>query len=423
MELINSKEDKSLSAESAKLENLTQQLETLCQQFASGEVILTSPAKEGKLHICNGQLLYATSDFHRVRRWHRALKKNSPNWKPQPNSVSFDNEKPWEYQLLYQGVANEQLTLTQAKTIIGYVTLEILFSLLNCTDTISKAQPTPEATSEVSLGLGLSYSEFEPVLSKGSQLRSQWEAAGLGSMNPTEAPILRKPVHSETLSGWDKYLNGKFTLWDISLRLGKSVTSVTRALLPLIKKGLVQLRTVPDLPAPTFNLRTASWVSTPGESELESIKPNQQKPLIACIDDSPVVFQVMKNILEPAGYQVIGLQDPVQALAQVAKYKPDLIFLDLVMPDANGYTICQFLRKAPVFQNTPVIILTSRDNVIDRSRTKLIGASGFLGKPPDPNETLKIVRRYLSKSPDTTTEGNKHGLEMSNNFELGVGEY
>jgi chemotaxis family two-component system response regulator PixG len=64
-------------------------------------------------------------------------------------------------------------------------------------------------------------------------------------MNPTEAPILRKPVHSETLSGWDKYLNGKFTLWDISLRLGKSVTSVTRALLPLIKKGLVQLRTVP----------------------------------------------------------------------------------------------------------------------------------------------------------------------------------
>jgi chemotaxis family two-component system response regulator PixG len=76
-----------------------------------------------------------------------------------------------------------------------------------------------------------------------------------------------------------------------------------------------------------------------------------------------------------------------------------------------------------VFQNTPVIILTSRDNVIDRSRTKLIGASGFLGKPPDPNETLKIVRRYLSKSPDTTTEGNKHGLEMSNNFELGVGEY
>jgi len=412
-----------LSAESAKLESLTQQLDTLSQQLATGDVVLSNPAKEGKLHFCNGQLLYATSDFHRVRRWHRALKKNSPNWKPQPNSVSFDSEKPWEYQLLYQGVANEQLTLTQAKTIIGYVTLEILFSLLNCTDTFSKAQPSPEASSEVSLGLGLSYSELEPVVSKGSQLRSQWEAAGLGSMNPTEAPLLRKPVHSQTLSGWDKYLNGKFTLWDISLRLGKSVTSVTRALLPLIKKGLVQLRTVPDLPAPTFNLRTASWESTPGESEITSIEPDQQKPLIVCIDDSPVVFQVMKNILEPAGYQVVGLQDPVQAIAQVARYKPDLIFLDLVMPDANGYTICQFLRKASAFKNTPVIILTSRDNVIDRSRTKLIGASGFLGKPPDPEETLKVVRRYLSQSSNPTAEGNNYGLEIRNNFELGVGEF
>ena len=412
-----------MSAESAKQESLTQQVETLCQQCATGDIILSNPAKEGKLHLCNGQLLYATSDFHRVRRWHRALKKNSPNWKPQPNSVSFDSEKPWEYQLLYQGVANEQLTLTQAKTIIGYVTLEILFSLLNCTDTFSKAQPNPEASSQVSSGLGLSHGELEPVLSKGSQLRSQWEAAGLGSMNPTEAPILRKPVHSQTLSGWDKYLNGKFTLWDISLRLGKSVTSVTRALLPLIKKGLVQLRTVPDLPAPTFNLRTGNWESTPGESEIASAEPDQQKPLIVCIDDSPVVFQVMKNILEPAGYQVVGLTDPVQAIAQVARYKPDLIFLDLVMPDANGYTICQFLRKAAAFKNTPVIILTSRDNVIDRSRTKLIGASGFLGKPPDPEETLKVVHRYLSQSSDQPAEGNNYGLEIRNNFELGVGEF
>ena len=412
-----------MSAESAKLESLTQQLKTLCEQFATGEVILSNPAKEGKLHICNGQLLYATSNFHRVRRWHRALKKNSPNWKPQPNSVSFDSEKPWEYQLLYQGVANEQLTLTQAKTIIGGVALEIFFSLINSTDITCKTQADGGGSGEVSLGLGLSFVELEVVLKKAAQLRSQWDAAGLTPMNPTEAPMLKKPVHSETLSGWDKYLNGKYTLWDISQGLGKSVTSVTRALLPLIKKGLVQLRTVPDLPAPVFNLRTASWESAPGESGLsQQAEPDQQKPLIVCIDDSPVVFQVMKNILEPAGYPVLGLQDPVQAIGQVARYKPDLIFLDLVMPEANGYTICQFLRKAPVFKNTPVIILTSRDNVVDRSRTKLVGASGFLGKPPDPDETLKMVRRFLSKSSDSARDDKNYGLEIGNNFELGVGK-
>ncbi|WP_413160577.1 hypothetical protein ACL6C3_18880 [Capilliphycus salinus ALCB114379] len=56
------------------------------------------------------------------------------------------------------------------------------------------------------------------------------------------------------------------------------------------------------------------------------------------------------------------------------------------------------MRNAPLFENTPVIILTSRDNVIDRSRAKLVGASDFLTKPPKPQETLELVRKYLSRS-------------------------
>ncbi len=412
-----------MSAELIELENLTHQIDTLSQQQAVGDVVLSNAAKEGRLHLWGGQLIYTSSDFHRVRRWQRALRKNCPNWKPQPSSVSFDDDRPWEYQLLSQGVAHEQLTVTQAKSILGYVTLEVLFSLLQGTQVSVKMKPNAPTSSEVGVSLSLSCRELEPVLTKAAQLRSQWEAAGLGDMSPTDAPVLRKPVHSQALSGWDKYLNGKFTLWDIALRLGKSVTSVTRALLPLMKKGLVQLRTLPDLPAPTFNLRTASWDTETLEFMEESTPAAaQQQGLIACIDDSPVVAQVLKNILEPAGYKVIGMIDPVQALAQLARYKPDLIFLDLVMPDANGYTVCQFLRKAPIFQNTPVIILTSRDNVIDRSRTKLIGASGFIGKPPQPEETLQMVQKFLSK-PTNNLEPNKtYEKGIQNHLELEVNE-
>ncbi|MGL5081114.1 MAG: response regulator [Microcoleaceae cyanobacterium] len=397
------------------IRELTQELETLCQRRTTGTLVLNTASQEGKLHLVEGQLLYVTSDFHRVRRWYRATKKSCPNWRPQSGLLSLDSETPWEYQLLDLGITDEQLTIAQAKAVMGQVALEVLFSIAEQTTTTYRFESYTEPALDVYPGLTLSQDDWQPLLTKVAHLQSQWQTAGLGGVNPILAPILRKQVEAKSLSTWDKYLNGKFTLWDIAARLGKSVTSVARALLPLVNKGLVQLRTVPDLPDPGFQLAPTGpdgnsggavtfASSTPEEGleglELEFASPSgpANQPLIACIDDSPVVAQTLKNILEPAGYRVLGIQDPVQALAQIAKHKPDLIFLDLVMPHANGYTVCQFLRNAPLFRNTPVIILTSRDNVVDRSRTMLAGASGFLGKPPKPKETLRMVSKYLSAS-------------------------
>ncbi|WP_281062915.1 response regulator [Limnoraphis robusta] len=123
----------------------------------------------------------------------------------------------------------------------------------------------------------------------------------------------------------------------------------------------------------------------------------RKQPLIACIDDSPVAAQSLKQILEPMGCQILSIQNPVKGLAQIAEHKPDLIFLDLVMPNANGYIVCKFLRNAPIFQNTPVVILTSRDTVVDRNYAKLAGASDFLSKPPNPRDTLQVVRKHLAE--------------------------
>ncbi len=432
-------EDRMLTTESTRIESMVQKLNTLCQKMVTGDLIFDTHAKEGRLHFCQSQLLYATSDFHRVRRWHRAIKKNCPNWNPQPTALTPKPDQPWEYQLLQQGLAQEKLTLAQAKTVIDYVTLEVLFSLFDSVsftaESLLRVSPSQGFTAEDEVPLGLTYAEVEPVLTRVSQLHFQWETAGLNSFNPSLAPVLKQSVNSKTLSGWDKYLNGKFTLWDISLRLGKSITAVTRALLPFIKKGVVQLRMVPDLPDPLLQYSPASEASEASEASKASkaskspvkipasFKPQPlpddfKRPLIACIDDSPVVAETLKKILTPSGYEVFGIQDPVQALAQIAKQRPDLIFLDLVMPNANGYTVCQFLRNAPVFQNTPVIILTSRDNVVDRSRTKLVGASGFLGKPPNPDETVKMVQKYLPSPilPFSESPSSREQLNFKNGY-------
>ena len=119
------------------------------------------------------------------------------------------------------------------------------------------------------------------------------------------------------------------------------------------------------------------------------------QPLVACIDDSPTVGKFVEKVLSPFGYRVLKIQDPLRATTLLAKHKPALIFLDLVMPNADGYSLCTFLRQSPAFRDTPIIIFTSRNGIIDRTRAKLAKASDFLSKPPQPEKVLQMVEKHL----------------------------
>ncbi|NEQ50040.1 MAG: response regulator, partial [Leptolyngbya sp. SIO3F4] len=97
------------------------------------------------------------------------------------------------------------------------------------------------------------------------------------------------------------------------------------------------------------------------------------------------------------GYQTHCIQDSLRAIAVLLSKKPALIFLDLVMPDTNGYELCSQLRRISCFKETPVVILTGNDGMIDRVRARMVGASAFLSKPIDPHQVLSVVERQLSK--------------------------
>ncbi|MEL6553320.1 MAG: response regulator [Cyanobacteria bacterium J06621_11] len=118
-------------------------------------------------------------------------------------------------------------------------------------------------------------------------------------------------------------------------------------------------------------------------------------PKIIYIDDSPIDSRTMGEIVEKLGYRYHNISDPIQALPLLLEAKPDLIFLDLVMPVANGYEICSQIRRISAFQKTPVIIVTSNDGVADRVRAKLVGASGFLGKPIREKKVARALRKHL----------------------------
>jgi two-component system, chemotaxis family, response regulator PixG len=118
-------------------------------------------------------------------------------------------------------------------------------------------------------------------------------------------------------------------------------------------------------------------------------------PLIAHIDDSQSDSLKMGKILKEAGYRFINVQEAISALPILLESKPSLIFLDLVMPIANGYEICTQIRRISALKDTPVIILTSNDGILDRVRSKMAGSSGFLAKPITKEKILPILQKYL----------------------------
>lgn len=117
---------------------------------------------------------------------------------------------------------------------------------------------------------------------------------------------------------------------------------------------------------------------------------------IACIDDSPTVLNAINSFLDDKSFSVVMINDPVRALMQVVRIKPDLILLDVEMPNLDGYELCSLLRKHSLFKNTPIVMVTGNTGFLDRAKAKLVRASGYLTKPFNQSELLKMVFKHLS---------------------------
>lgn len=402
-----------MTAADNTLKIIADQLNALCQKRATGELVIGNSQYQGHIHLLSGRLLYATAGIHSTRRWNRITQRLAPQWIPDPGELH--NANMWEYQLLYQGITHKQLTVMQAKSMIRAIAQEVFFDLGCYADTKIEWRDGEKNATEIALSLSLSYLEVEPDLTKVMQLQQQWQASGLGNLSPTLAPVLKTGVDPEALGGLGKYLNGQYTLWDISMRLGKSVINVTKALIPLLKKRIVQLKKIADLPHPLASLDQKQQAGESSNNS-SSAAPKKRDGLIACIDDSPVILQTLKKILEGAGYRTLAISEPMRGVAKLIENQPDVIILDLVMPNASGYSVCKFLRQTSVFEKTPIIVLTSRDTLIDRNRAKLVGASDFLGKPPDPDKTIALVEKYLEEVAEQAKQDSKSDVssELSN---------
>lgn len=116
---------------------------------------------------------------------------------------------------------------------------------------------------------------------------------------------------------------------------------------------------------------------------------------ILVVDDEPEITEIIEAFLDNAGYTVKVENSPTKALALARELKPDLILLDIMMPETDGYTICNRIKGDPALGNTPVIFLTGKDSKDDQGRSFQVGGDMFIKKPFSCERLLEIVNIVL----------------------------
>ena len=115
---------------------------------------------------------------------------------------------------------------------------------------------------------------------------------------------------------------------------------------------------------------------------------------VLVIDDSNTIRRSAEMFLRQAGYQVLLAEDGFDALAKISDHRPQVIFVDIMMPRLDGYQTCALIKQNPTFKSTPVIMLSSKDGVFDRARGRLAGSDHYLTKPFTKEGLIQTVNEY-----------------------------
>ena len=119
----------------------------------------------------------------------------------------------------------------------------------------------------------------------------------------------------------------------------------------------------------------------------------QKKILIA--DDNANIRDALTYLLEDEGYELLLAKDGAETIRKVRDHHPDILFLDIMMPELNGFDVCKTIKNDPLLRTTYVIMLTAKGQVAEQERGKEVGADEYIVKPFSPMELLTKVKNIL----------------------------
>lgn len=115
---------------------------------------------------------------------------------------------------------------------------------------------------------------------------------------------------------------------------------------------------------------------------------------VMVVDDAYSELQMMESILKSAGHEVISYPDGEHLEEKMAAERPDVLLLDIILPKRNGYEILRSLKKDERTKQTPVVVVSSKNQESDQAWGKRQGADEYLPKPFTPEQLLTAVRRF-----------------------------
>ena len=120
--------------------------------------------------------------------------------------------------------------------------------------------------------------------------------------------------------------------------------------------------------------------------------------VVVCIEDEPEMIDLVKLILSRKGYQVVGAMGGREGLESIQKEKPDLVLLDLMMPEMDGWEVYQKMKADDTTKNIPVIVVTAKAQSIDKVLGLHIAkVDDYITKPFGPQELLESVEQVLAR--------------------------
>ena len=384
-------------------------------------------------YIKNGQLVYAShslDSFERLERHLRSLGREVPALTEKIRSqlrLIFDDPAPanakykvtseilcGEYLAILWLVDENYLLPSMAGKLIARLIQEVIESFL--------CLPSGEFNGiyyEHLLRTNYCGLAIDRILEVVTQRVQAWYKYGPAISSPFECPYLvsqtaaEKRMSLEMVQRLAKILRG-FNFCQLGALLGKDPLAIAKQLMPLINDGAILLRD----PLSPFDMLPKTYYLDPEEEQEnienlaetfnEEISSNETTSIsqvfasqrvqlwkIVCIDDSESMLSIINSYLGSEDFQVTLIQDSMKALLKITSIRPDLILLDIGMPNVDGYQLCSFIRKSSILKDIPIVMVTGNKGIIDRARARIVGATDYLTKPFLQTDLLKMIMRHL----------------------------
>ncbi len=120
---------------------------------------------------------------------------------------------------------------------------------------------------------------------------------------------------------------------------------------------------------------------------------------ILIVDDEPNILLSLQFLMKKAGYEVRTAANGEEALAEIARDRPDVVLLDVMMPKLDGFSVCQRVKTTPEWHDVRVIMLTARGRDVEREKGRALGADDYITKPFSTQDAMDRVAAVLARPP------------------------